>query len=165
MRKKPRNYGGKSKGGLFFTCGYNWSTLYTRFASNAVFFEKENNMSESAGTVVLQKEELGVKREYQWYVYLHESARANEIVARALGAGADHEDRLRRGVVCMDGKAYSLWSVTFPEVRMVKSASNEFGFRVTTFVQEGQGAPRAWYDPVAIRRRKALLKKKVHRGL
>lgn len=99
------------------------------------------------------------KRDIHWYVFLHSNPDANEIVARALGAGADNEDRLRRNVECADKKSRDLWRVSFPEVRLIEKAGRRFNFKPTVYTQEGEGVVRVFVDPNIARRKKALLSK------
>jgi hypothetical protein len=103
-------------------------------------------------------DESGV-RETRWYVFLHDSGRANEIVAKALNTEADNAERFRQDVTCGDGRERNLISVSFAEARIARNAGTENDFKVTVFVEEGGGAPREWKDPSRTRRRKLLLKK------
>jgi hypothetical protein len=49
--------------------------------------------------------------------------------------------------------------VNHPEVRKVRLAGHDLNFKVTVYVQEGEGAPRVWVDPNRERYKKKLMKK------
>jgi hypothetical protein len=98
-------------------------------------------------------------RDTHWYVYLHDSPRANEIVAEGLRAGPGSEDRLRRNMECEDGVKRDLWYVSHKESFSIRKAGHEFNFKVTVFVQSDNGRLRKWIDPHIARRKKALLGK------
>lgn len=99
------------------------------------------------------------KRDIHWYAFLHENGDANETVALALNTGPDYADRLRSDVVCVDGKKRRFWRITHPEVATVKNAGAKYKFKVTIYVQEGEGEVREWVDPNLVRKRLALMKK------
>lgn len=102
-------------------------------------------------------------RDIQWYLYLHDSGYANEIVAKALDTAPNSEDMLRRSVQCSDRRKRDLWIVTFPHVRLIEKASKEFQFKLTVFSAEGGSMPRPWKNPNLARRKKRL-QEKVKKG-
>ena len=105
----------------------------------------------------------GSVRDYQWYLFLHDSGRANEIVSGALKVEVDNTERLRGQVECADGVRRDLLRVQHAEIRIAKNAGVEFGFKVTVFVQEGESAPRPWFK-TREHGRKQLVRKKVQRA-
>jgi hypothetical protein len=97
-------------------------------------------------------------RETHWYAFLHDDTRANEIVGMNFG-GVGHEDRVRREVLCDDGRSRNLWRVSYQEAMAIKKAAHNFGFPMTVFVEQGSGKPRKWVDPNIARRREQIRRK------
>lgn len=103
------------------------------------------------------------KQDIYWYLYLHKNPSANETIARYLDTGAGGEDRVRRNVLCGDGKRHDLWYVSYDEALSAKQAGKEYHFLVTIFSQKRSGVPRKWIDP-NIKRDKQRLKNSVKKG-
>ena len=108
-------------------------------------------------------EEKSKKQEVKWYVYLHKNPFANQTLAAYLDLGAGGEDRVRRSVLCDDGKRHDLWYVSYDEAMSAKAAGKQYHFLVTIFSQKGIRAPSKWVDP-NIKRHKQYLKDSIKKG-
>lgn len=103
--------------------------------------------------------------ETKWYVYGQGDPWTNEVLSTEfrLGETKGFGERCR-DVLCGDGRERNLWIAgSFKEVSDVLRAKKDPRFKVSIFVQEGNGKVRLWTDP-SVARRKKKLARKVRRG-